>query len=412
MSTNRESLNHIAEDYIRLCFYIGKHDPDYVDFYYGPPELKHESESAGKTLDEIRDLALSLSARLNEVNSASGDELTEMRRRTLARLLESAVARVDSLRGVRRTFDEESSLLFGAISPAFPDSHFQDVLDQIDGLLPGRGSLNGRLDSLRNGFIIPAERLEQVFHAAIAEARTRTSRHIPLPPGESFTVEYVHGKPWIAYNWFKGEAASVVQINADLPVYLDFVTLVACHEGYPGHHVFHSLREKELYRDRGWIEVSVWPLYSPLGLIGEGMANFGMEVVFPNLKERMQFEREVLCPLAGIDTGKLEPYYRIGELLRVQWVALAECGRRYIDGLISKEQAVQWLIKYSVYPAPLAENWISFIERYRSYAINYSAGQELVGRYVERQGGTAGNPALRWQAYRKLLNRPFLPDDF
>lgn len=412
MSNARQSMDHIAEDYIRLCFYIGKHDSDYVDFYYGPPELKEESEAAVKTLDEIRDLALSLSTRLNEVDSASGDELTGMRRRILARYLESALAKVDSLQGVRRTFDEESNLLFGAVSPAFPESHFQNVLDQIDGLLPGGGALNGRLDGLRNGFIIPAERLEQVFYAAITEARKRTSRYIPLPPGESFAVEYVHDKPWIAYNWFKGEAVSVIQINADLPVYLDFVTLVACHEGYPGHHVFHSLREKELYRDQGWIEVSVWPLYSPLALIGEGMANFGMEVAFPSLKDRIEFERRTLCPLAGIDTGKLELYYRIGELLRVQWVSLTECGRRYIDGAISREQAVQWLIKYSLYPAPLAENWTSFIEHYRSYAINYSAGQELVRSYVERLGGTAGKPALRWQIYRKLLTQPFLPGDF
>jgi hypothetical protein len=56
---------------------------------------------------------------------------------------------------------------------------------------------------------------------------------------------------------------------------------LACHEGYPGHHVYNSLLEKNLVRDRGWVEFSVYPLFSPQSLIAEGTANFGIEVAFP-----------------------------------------------------------------------------------------------------------------------------------
>jgi hypothetical protein len=50
------------------------------------------------------------------------------------------------------------------------------------------------------------------------------------------------------------------------------------------------LLEKNLLRDRGWIEFSVYPLFSPQSLIAEGTANYGIEVAFPPA-ERLQFER-------------------------------------------------------------------------------------------------------------------------
>ena len=66
---------------------------------------------------------------------------------------------------------------------------------------------------------------------------------------------------------------------------------LAAHEGYPGHHVYNVLLEKNLLHDRGWVEFSVYPLFSPQSLIAEGSANYGIEVAFPG-DERVAFERE------------------------------------------------------------------------------------------------------------------------
>jgi hypothetical protein len=46
-------------------------------------------------------------------------------------------------------------------------------------------------------------------------------------------------------------------VNTDLPVYIDRAIDLAAHEGYPGHHVYNALLEKNLVRDRGWIELSM-----------------------------------------------------------------------------------------------------------------------------------------------------------
>ena len=64
-------------------------------------------------------------------------------------------------------------------------------------------------------------------------------------------------------------------------MYIDRAVDLACHEGYPGHHVYNVLLEKNLMRDRGWVEYSVYPLFSPQSLIAEGTANYGIEVAFP-----------------------------------------------------------------------------------------------------------------------------------
>ena len=121
-----------------------------------------------------------------------------------------------------------------------------------------------------------------------------------LPADERFTVEYVTNKSWSGYNWYQGGFRSLIQVNTDLPIYIDRAIDLACHEGYPGHHVYNALLEKHLVKDRGWIEFTVYPLFSPQSLIAEGTANFGIEVAFPG-RERVDFERTVLFPAAGLD---------------------------------------------------------------------------------------------------------------
>ena len=125
-------------------------------------------------------------------------------------------------------------------------------------------------------------------------------QHVTLPADEHFTVEYVTNKSWSGYNWYQGGFRSLIQVNTDLPIYIDRAIDLACHEGYPGHHVYNALLEKHLVKDRGWIEFTVYPLFSPQSLIAEGTANFGIEVAFPG-RERVEFEQATLFPAAGLD---------------------------------------------------------------------------------------------------------------
>ena len=401
-------MDRVAESYVKLVLAVGQHDTDYVDAYYGPPEWRTEAEARKRPLADLRTEAEGLLGEFQAYPPASDDEVVRLRHQYLVRQLQSMLARIDMLSGKRLTFDEESKALYDAEAPHNSAEHFQQILDQLEKLVPGDGPLPDRVERFRQGFVIPSDRLDAVFSAAIDECRRRTLEHFELPPGESFEVEYVTGKSWSAYNWYKGNFHSLIQVNTDLPIFVDRAIDLACHEGYPGHHVYNVLLEKHLVRDRGWPEFSVYPLFSPQSLIAEGTANYGIEVAFPG-EQRVRFERERLFPLAGIDPSTAERYYEVQRLIQKLSYAGNEAARRYLNGEIGREQAVDWLVRYNLSSRERAEQRTRFFDQYRSYVINYNFGQDLVREYIERRGGTESNPAKRWEEFEKLLASPRLP---
>ena len=395
---------NVAESYVKLVLAVGRYDADYVDAYYGPDEWKTEAESASVPLPEVERRASALIAEIGD--QPDTPHIPASRRTFLCRQLEALVARVQMLRGTRFSFDEEARALYDVTPPINTEPHFQDLVSRLDGALPGHGPVPERYVSYRNRFVIPAGRVDAVFQAAIAAGRERTARHIPLPPNESFIVEYVTDKPWSGYNWYQGSCRSVIQVNTDLPIYIDRAVDLACHEGYPGHHVYNALLEQTLVRDRGWLEFTVYPLFSPQSLIAEGSANYGIELALPGA-ERNEFEREVLFPVAGLPASSVDEYYGVQTLVRELSYAGNEAARRYLDGEIDADAAVQWLERYALMAPALARQRIRFFDKYRSYVINYNLGQDLVRAYVERTAGRSAD--RRWAVFAELLSSPMLP---
>jgi hypothetical protein len=410
-----DAMNAVAERYAHLVLALGQHDPDYVDAFYGPAEWKTQAEKEKKSLDAIGAEAAELIATLAKIpdTATSGDERLTLRREYLQKQISALAARVRMLKGEKIKFDGESRALYDAVAPTFPDSHFDQIITQLEAKIPGRGpsrtggSLWERYENWRKPFVIPKEKLDTVFQLAIKDCRARTLAHVALPPNENFTVEYVTNKPWGGYNWYKGNFHSVIQVNTDLPIYIDRAVDLAAHEGYPGHHVYNSLLEKNLVRDRGWMEFSVYALFSPQSLIAEGTANFGRDVAFPTKTERMKFEKEVLFPAAGIDASRADEYYAVQDLMKDLSYAGNEAARRLINGEIDDSAAVQWLQGYAVMEPARAQQRLKFIQRYRSYVINYNLGEDMVRRYIEKRSGS--DPEKRWREFAKLLSSPRLP---
>ena len=403
-------MNTVAERYVRLVLALGQHDPDYVDAFYGPADWKTQAEQEKKSLDAIGTEAAKLSVTLTETPIAPGtpdSDLRLLRREYLHKQLAALAARVRMLKGEKLKFDDESRALYDAVAPTYPDSHFIQIIAQLESKIPGKGPLWERYENWRKPFVVPKEKLDDVFQAAIKECRARTLSHMALPPDESFIIEYVTDKPWGGYNWYKGNFHSVIQVNTDLPIYIDRAVDLAAHEGYPGHHVYNLLLEKNLVRDRAWMEFSVYALFSPQSLIAEGTANFGREVAFPTRTERMRFEKEALFPAAGIDASRADEYYDVQDLMKQLDYAANEAARRLINGEIDENAAVQWLQKYAVMDSARAQQRVKFIQRYRSYVINYNLGEDMVRRYIEKRSGT--DPEKRWREFGKLLSSPRLP---
>ncbi len=45
-SAENDSMNALAERYVKLVLALGQHDADYVDAYYGPPEWQKDAEAS------------------------------------------------------------------------------------------------------------------------------------------------------------------------------------------------------------------------------------------------------------------------------------------------------------------------------------------------------------------------------
>lgn len=401
-------LDVAAERYVRVVLALGRHDADYVDAYYGLAEWKAEVEAAALPVPKVREEAERVLDTLRAVSVAVADTSLVLRHAYLTRQTESAIARCRILEGWKPTFDEESRALYDAVAPSFGPEHFEAILKDIDSTMPGTGTVQERYHTFLSRFIIPRDRLDAVFTAAIEEGRRRTAAHIRLPAGESFSIEYVTGKSWSGYNWYKGAAASLIQMNVDFPITIDRAIDLAAHEGYPGHHVYNSLLERELVRERGWWEYSVYALFSPQSLIAEGTANFGIEMAFPG-KERLAFEREVLFPLAGLDPAEAERYAFVHGLVQRLAYAGNEAARGYVNGTFSREGAAHWLERYAMMSSDRAWQRTKFFDAYRSYVINYNLGQDLVRGYIEAKGGTEDEPERRWAVFADLLASPRLP---
>ncbi len=395
-------LQSLAKDYLFLELSMGQHDAGHVDAYFGPDDIREAAESAEISLDEIETRAGEMRNLVQHLLGSARDQNDKARLNGLNGRLLALETRIAINKGLTVSFDEESQRLFAAAAPDRNAVYFEAILDDIDTLLGGDGDLSQRVNKFQNQFIIPEQRLSDVFDAAIAECRRRTLIHIALPENESFSIEYVSDKPWSGYNWYQGDAKSLIQINTDLPIFISRAVDLGCHEGYPGHHTFNALLEKNLVQDNGWLEFSLYPLFSPLSLIAEGSGNYGIDLAFP-ARERIEFEKSVLFPLADLDTTEADRYYELSALLARLNYAGNEAARDYLNGTIDRDQAAQWLVQYALSSPERAQQRIDFVDTYRSYVINYNLGKDLVQQFVERDTNDIGE---RWSRFERLLSSP------
>ncbi len=402
-ATAVSALDALGEEFVKLSLAVGVHDPAFVDAYHGPEAW---AEAAKQEARPLADLEADAEALLIKAARANADE-NSVRSAIFEKQVRAALTRIQMDLGETFPFDEETRLLYDVIAPKYDVAEFHAALAEIDELLPGDAPLHERVDAFRNSLAIPADRLQAVFDAAIAECRKRTLEHYALPEGEDFTLEFVTDKSWSGYNWYQGGFASLIQVNTDFPIIIDRAVDLGCHEGYPGHHTWNVFLERDLLKEKGWIEFSVYPLFSPASVTAEGSANYGIELAFPGA-EKIAFERDVLFPLAGLDPADADKLEALNDARAKLSHARNHIARAYLDGQVDREEAIRMLMEFGLSSRERAEQGLSFIETYRGYVLNYNIGRDLVAGYVDRK---AAKGMDRWEAFRTLLTTPMAASD-
>ena len=397
--TFRVALDRQFDAYVRIVLALGQRDPDSLDFYAGPQAWLDRARAEQAPLPEIRRAAAAL---VDDLARDGGRTAVERPRRAfLSRQLEAIVARVDLLTGRHFSFDEESRALFGVDAGTRDSAAFDAARRELDALLPGHGPLAPRYYAFDRRFVVARDRVPGVMARAVEACRRVTLDHLSLPPNEQVSVEYTHGTPWSAFTRYEGHGRSRTAINLDFSYTVDRLLELACHETYPGHHAINSL-----------IDLPVQPMFSPQTLRTEGAATFAVELAFPGAG-RVEIERE-LIPLAGLSAGSvgpaqlslqqvadvpdLETYLRVARLVdRLRWLQV-DIARRYLDGDLEFVRAATTLEDEALMPEESTEATLKFFNEFRTYAVTYTVGHDLVDNYVRSRSG-----AFRWEAYQAWI---------
>ena len=403
-----DALDALAEDYVHLLLALGEHDPLSVDAYYGPREWRMAVQGDTPTLAEIGRRSTALGVALDAIGDP-GDTHQHARQRMLSAQVRALHTRALQLQGQTFSFDEEAQLLYGVTPPRYQEADFSKALAALEKLLPGEGALAERYERFVAPFNVPPAQIEALMQRAIDISRLQTRAQLALPDEEHVELALVTQQPWAAYNWYQGGYLSRIEINTEQPVSVRALMSLAAHEGYPGHHVYNLLLESRLLRERGWIEYCIYPLFSPQALIAEGAADLGVGLVFPGAAYA-RVERE-LMQQAGLPLAELDRYRRVQAQVHTLRGAPIEAARRYLDGALSRDQALQWLQTYALLTPARAQQRLQFIERYRSYIINYSYGQQQVRDWLLRSWWARLSSEARWRRYAELLAEPHTPAD-
>ena len=391
-------LDAVAESYVKLVLAVGRHDALYVDAFYGPPAW--QSEAARGDPVPLPDLLAKTRALRRDLDAVEGPA---DRKRYLDKQLVAIEAHLRRLSGERMTLTMECRALYDADPPHHDVAEFQAAHDALEKLVPGSGPLGPRIEALRKAVYIPRDEIEATLRRALDLARNANAPFVKLPAGESFETVLVTGKPWGAYNWYLGNFKSRIELNTDLPTELNNLLGTMCHEGYPGHHVYNVLLEDKLVKGRGWVEYTVYPLYSPQSLLAEGTANVGIDILFSD-DERRRALTEVLGPAAGVPKEAILALDRIREAAKPLKYVSGEAARMLLDDGRPESEVIAFITKWGLSIDDRAEKSVQFAKTYRSYVFNYSLGEDIVRRWI----GTG--PDRRERFYR-LLDRPVVPSD-
>lgn len=324
----------------------------------------------------------------------------------LARIT-AMITRLNILQGKFPTsFDEETKLMFGVEVSHYSEDHFRAIATELNELIPGEGALPLRVERFRNQFIIPADKVEAVISESIRECQRRTKAHLKLSENEAISLNITEQGYFVGFAEVKGDSKTVIHINRAVPIHVERVIQLGCHEGYPGHHVHGALIESELVNKRGWLEFSFIPLHGPIATIAEGAANYGVDLAFSR-EERIEYESSVILPMAGLENDNLDLYYRYFDLLDQLNFARNEVARRYLYEGMPKEKAIEWLMEFGLETRGTASQRLDFIEAMRTYVINYNFGKKLVREYVEAK--SVLDRDARWEVFAEVLTTPIHP---
>ena len=410
---SREEIDILAEDYVKTVLNLNELSEGELDSYFG--SLDFEPDSTG-SIQELGSLVVKLEGQVASISDPTNiDRISDLSNdlKHLKNLL-YFIQDPESM-----TFAEEASLLYGLNLGELEDStrlsddgrvefierpktdleeRTEEVVDLLEELLPGQGSLPFRIADFQSKFIVPIEKREEVFETALNLCKEATEEYWELPEESSIELDWTRDVtvPW---HTFEGNGLSVIRIN---PLYLGYIGSmidVACHEGFPGHHVQLSMIEKEaIHRDTNYPERQMVLLRSPLSALLEGAADFAVDLAFPPNK-RLMVEKEILFPMAGLEVASAEKYLEIHRLVKELAPATIPTLQAFADEQLPKIAASVRLENEFLISSPMA--LLEHVENFSAYSVGYTLAYQQIEKYIHAK---TSSKAEEWAVLKNIIS--------
>jgi hypothetical protein len=385
-----ENLPRLAESYVRVALGLAQHDPELVEDWRGSEDWRPgPRQPVAPLLAEIEALQRELARQ--RPNAGLSDRVTYLTAQANALHLTAT-----RLLGRSAPFSDEASAALGVVPASVDPSALAATRRALDDELAGNGPLADRYAAFKQRLAVPPTRVEAVMRAALDVCRTATLGQIALPPDERVDLALVTGSRWDGHARYLGGHRTRVEINRDAALDVTRALRLACHEGYPGHHVQHMWIDDELVGGRQWREFQLAPAFGRHLLITEGAAEAGVDVLFPE-NTRTAVYRDTLLPAAGQAPSAAARIVRIESLVTSLEPAIASIVAAYLDNELTRTVAIERLRDEALLLNP--ETMLAFAERRRIRVLVYPEGRALVHRLI----GGRGLEGIR----RMFVDRPF-----
>ncbi len=396
-------LSEFGIRFLHLVLHIDKHNKGYVDFYIGPKKLREiiDNEaitSPSKLLTDCKALQEDLFKQGYDKN----------RERYLEKILIAIRTSIEVLNGIEISIKEQFLRQYDVALQPVNESELDNLKEEFNAAYGGLGRLEKRMNDLRVRRTVPEGKVFELFKKALNITRERTKELFVnlLPQKERVVLELAKNNDkakWSYYNWYMGNYCSRIEVNPNYNIYWTGFLFVAAHEGYPGHHMEFTIKEKRLYSELNQFEHSILLLHSPKLIISEGIADLAVNMLFSNQEQAEISLREFCQDSSKEDSLEIMmAQNKVRGKLTHFWYNLA------YHALIDKyndEELMRFGTNFEVFNKETIKNQLKRISNpvYSKNAFLYNLGSNL----IKHKYGAP--PSVK--DFRYLLVNPILPSD-
>ena len=367
-------LDAVGAGYARAALRLAQHSPSLVEAWRGPerfePGLRGPVTQIAADIAALRDEAARAGADIS-----SAEEQARLRYLTLQ--LDALRFVADGQLGRVATVREQMMEEFALELPPFDAAAAQRPLAEIARLLPGKKTLAERVGDLRRRIRVPEDERDEVFAAALSACKDVAAPLFPLPANARVEINFSlfqQHQGWDGFADHTSDFRTLIWINEEVTLDVSRALRLACHEGYPGHHVQHVLID-QLFGSRQWMELRLTPAFGRHLLLTEGAAEVASDLAFP-ADRRAALYREKLFPAAKVNSVDAAILVRVEDLQRELLPVVSDVARAYLDRAISKERARERLQNEALVAD--ADGMLALIERQRGRALVHGEGRRII----------------------------------